>query len=557
MFIKKISEHEIMLTEIDFNGDNFELLSNLQDKKWYKHDLIIKASNDNVKYVVRHFPDATWEDNAIEIKNKFIEEKVPSINSSYVPKRDMLPHQSEGFLLTRDEAFFALFLRQGEGKTKLTLDTAAYLYQQGRIDMLVVIAWPNGLHRNWNKTEIPLDLPNFCNHKDAYWSSNLSKKRLELLEEVMTHKDGLKILTFNVEACVSKKGKEYLLRCVKENRCLLVVDQSASIKNYSTKRTKFIIDKLAPLAPYRRILDGSPVAEGAEESYSQFKFLDWKIIGHKTWTAFRAEYCVVGYFNEIKSYKNVDKLYKLINPYIFRLKKDVLGLQPIIYKRWWFDLTSKEQRIYNELKKLDITTFSNDLKKPIEYNEILEAHLAIVKSMRLQQIASGWWPHAENFKSIEEEPSRLQALVNLLLHTNMGKVIIFGRFRADLELIQKYFGDIAVSYHGGIGEEERDIAKQKFMECPNTRFLIGQPRTLGVGHTLTSANNIIFYNNDYSLRFREECEKRAHRLGLKHQLTVWDLVADNTQDDKILTALRNKKEVSTEILKDYKSFFLC
>ena len=41
-------------------------------------------------------------------------------------------------------------MEQGTGKTKVALDTAAYLYLNGKIDTLVVIA-PNGVHQELGK----------------------------------------------------------------------------------------------------------------------------------------------------------------------------------------------------------------------------------------------------------------------------------------------------------------------------------------------------------------------------------------------------------------------
>ena len=149
-----------------------------------------------------------------------------------------------------------------------------------------------------------------------------------------------------------------------------------------------------------------------------------------------------------------------------------------------------------------------------------------------------------------------------LLKQADGKALIFSRFRPDLELLQRTLGSSAVSYHGGISEDDRSEAKHLFMTNPDTRYFIGQPRTAGIGHTLTAAKHVIFYSNDASLRFREECEKRAHRKGLEEtlekgqKLIIWDLVANKTNDVKVLDALREKKDVSTEILRDPTSFFL-
>jgi hypothetical protein len=58
----------------------------------------------------------------------------------YVPETTPLSHQQRIFDHTKDLATYALFWEQGTGKTKPTIDTAAYQYEQRKIDALVVVA---------------------------------------------------------------------------------------------------------------------------------------------------------------------------------------------------------------------------------------------------------------------------------------------------------------------------------------------------------------------------------------------------------------------------------
>ena len=376
-----------------------------------------------------------------------------------------------------------------------------------------------------------------------------------------------------METFISKTAKDFILRCLKENRCLTCIDQSASIKNSKAKRTKFLLKQVSPLSKYRRILDGAPVAEGAHELYSQFAFLDKNIIGHDTWTSFKCEYCKIGRFNEILGYRNLDDLMKKTAPYSFRvLAKDCLDLPAITYKHWNFDLSKEERVIFDNLKKMNFTYFLNDpevksYEKDLTKEDapVLEESLAMVKNLRLQQISSGWFFDKEKnvlFPIAQKFSSRLETLL-LLLEKAKGKVLIFSRFKSDILLLKKALGTRqAVFYHGDVSKDDRAEAIKKFMNDPQTLYFVGQPRTAGIGHTLTSAKHIIFYTNDPSLRFREECEKRVHRKGLEktlekgEKLIVWDLVARRTQDNKVITALKNKKKISNLIMQDPEGFFM-
>ncbi len=124
-----------------------------------------------------------------------------------------------------------------------------------------------------------------------YWSSNQKTKTKEAaLERMLATDDKLKIMTFNIECFTSQRAKDFILRCLKENQAMVCIDQSAAIKNSQAKRTLFLNKDVRKLAKYRRLLDGAPNAEGPEELYSQFYFLNPMIIGHDAFTAFKAEF---------------------------------------------------------------------------------------------------------------------------------------------------------------------------------------------------------------------------------------------------------------------------
>lgn len=572
MTITPHSENHLLLIPGSLEGGNFARLKALPGYfRWLDRNVIIRVTGANLLYINNEWPEAAWIGGAEEVRAAWqgaqisaeevarakIDPNLTPDDSGYQYQRQPMAHQRRGFALSRDKTAFGLFMEQGTGKTKVIIDTACYLYGEGKIDMLVVVAWPNGVHRNWVDNELEEDMS--VPYMAAYWSSNHdTKTKRRELRKVTLAQDCLRVFTFNVEAFTSPHAQEFILELLRGWRCLLVIDQSASIKNPEALRTKFLINKCSQLAPYRRVLDGQPVAEGADELYAQFKFLDPMIIGHDTWTGFKAEFCVIGYWNEIKGYKNLPELHRRIDGHSFRvLEKDCLDLPPRVYKRWDFDLSGEEQRIFDELKLADITTFQpTTLEGEEEGREVLEEHLAMVKNLRLQQIASGWWPQDGTTAAINPKlPSRAKALLGLLQATE-GKALIFSRFRPDLELLQKLLGKEAVSYHGGVKENDRAEAKRRFMQDPTCRWFIGQPRSAGIGHTLTAAKHVIFYCNDPSLRLREECEKRAHRKGLKETLLIWDLIARGAHDIAIVRSLRAKKDLANTILQDPSSFFL-
>ena len=105
-----------------------------------------------------------------------------------------------------------------------------------------------------------------------------------------------------------------------------------------------------------------------------------------------------------------------------------------------------------------------------------------------------------------------------------------------------------VDYFGLTPQSERDGNREKFQSDPKCRFLVGTPATGGYGLTLTAANTVIYYSNGYDLEKRLQSEDRAHRIGQKKNVTYVDIIAEDTVDEKIVKALRDKINIASQVL---------
>ena len=65
---------------------------------------------------------------------------------------------------------------------------------------------------------------------------------------------------------------------------------------------------------------------------------------------------------------------------------------------------------------------------------------------------------------------------------------------------------------------------------------------------MTAANTIIYYSNGYDLEKRLQSEDRAHRIGQKKNVTYIDIIAEDTVDEKIVKALREKINIACEVM---------
>ena len=548
------------LAKVKLEGNSIQALSSMPGfKKWVGRDLMFAPTGANITHLHKHWPDAKWEDDVQPVLDKYIrsleeaEEIHKQKGSGFVDAGDFsfktkpYDHQRKAFYLSRDKEAFALLMEQGTGKTKVIIDNAAYLYGRDQISALVVIA-PNGVHRNWLSKEIPAHMPDWCHYKSVFYYSGINAKDTVKFNEVISAQDCLRIFAFNCESFVSKKAVEFMYKVIMSNKVMLVVDESSRIKTPGAKRTK-VITKFAKDVKYKRIMTGTPVTKGPEDVYSQFKFLDPFILGYDSYYSFRARYCVMGGYEnrQIVSYNNIDELTNSIEGHSFRvLKKDCLDLPDKIYQRHPVELSKKQRKLYDQLRKDFVTELEG---------EHLSAPEAITRLLRMQQIICGWFPTEEGGMEIDEKNTRLTALIDLLPDIEC-KVIIWARFKRDIKAIGVALGDKAVSYYGEVSNDDREIAVDRFQNDPKVRYFIGQPQSGGIGLTLTAAECAIYYSNSFDLETRMQSEDRCHRIGTKNNVTYIDFESPKTIDTKIINALREKKNLADTITKDPTSLFM-
>ncbi len=172
--------------------------------------------------------------------------------------------------------------------------------------------------------------------------------------------------------------------------------------------------------------------------------------------------------------------------------------------------------------------------------------------MRLHQVTCGHFK-ADDGTISHLKNNRIDSLMELLEETE-GKVIIWANYVEDIKNIvaalKKAYGDAStVEYHGAVdaGVRQEQIALFQQKNGP-TRYFVGNPQTGGYGITLTAANTVVYYSNNYDLEKRLQSEDRAHRIGQTGSVTYVDLIAEKTIDERIVKALRSKINIANEIM---------
>ena len=124
----------------------------------------------------------------------------------YKFKTKPFKHQLDALEACYDRKYFALFMEMGTGKSKVLIDNIAYLYNQGEIDFVLIIA-PKGVYRNWIEREIPQHFPDEVPYRVIRWVSNPNKEQEREIRAVKDKFNGVTIFVMNVEIFSSLKGR--------------------------------------------------------------------------------------------------------------------------------------------------------------------------------------------------------------------------------------------------------------------------------------------------------------------------------------------------------------
>jgi len=468
---------------------------------------------------------------------------------------DMTVYPTNGELLTQQRVALqearlkrahAFFMDPGAGKTCTCIAEAGLLYQQHRMDGMIVVA-PNGPHAQWVRTHKDQDRKGeFDKWADFPWHGihhQLAKTKAAPFW-MRANKMRFGVFAINYEAVRTASGQEQLNNFIERHpRFYLVIDESQKLKAHKSQRA-VAVERLARRATAVRLLSGTPMLKGLEDLFSQFYILKPGITGtfgtdsmNANYTALRGYFCLTRKIagtrqNMIVGYRNEQQFRDSIRPYSTRVTADqfMVGEQAT-FARVECPMSSEQAAAYRQMK--------DDLIAEID-GGIISAENALVQMGKLTQLASGY---------IMDEEKRVTWLGENKLHAIMEMVetldepaIIWTPFiplRREISRLMLDSGREWIEY-----TKPEDVETWKDME---KGVIVGnQSSGLGVGVNLQKAAVNLYAANNFSAEARWQSLKRTDRIGQTRQVRNFDFVTPGTIDIKALSSLDKKQELSEQ-----------
>lgn len=296
-------------------------------------------------------------------------------------------------------------------------------------------------------------------------------------------------------------------------------------------------------------ITGTLIVNRPTDAFTPLKLIDAHTFRH--FGEWCDHFCMYGGYGgkEVVGYRNIPDLKQMLNQnMIRRLKSDVLDLPPKIYITDYVENTPYQERLYeriqNEISE-DVIANANSLNP-------------LSRFLRLRQVNGAPELIDPNLKIDDSYISKNAKLQRILFRleeiSDRGeKVLIFSNWVEPLRTLYRFISKLykTCCFTGTMTEEARQKHKKVFMENPKYMVMMGTIGAMGTTHTLTAANNVIFYDEPWTPSDKEQAADRTHRIGqLRESINVYTILSRDTVDDRVHSIIYQKEGVSGYIIDD-------
>lgn len=292
-------------------------------------------------------------------------------------------------------------------------------------------------------------------------------------------------------------------------------------------------------------ITGTLLVNKPTDCYVSLRLLDVTTMPYYKW---EREYCIYGGYgdHEIIGYKNIPRLKSQVQQnMIRRLKKDVLDLPSKLEVVDYVENTPYQKKLYDEVAQ-GIISHSEEIKSSLN---------PLAQFMRLRQVNGAPEILDENLKIDKSYVKYNAKFVQLLtrleeIHERGEKVLIFSNWVEPLRTIHSLIKTKykCAVFTGTMSETLRQKHKHAFMNNPSVTVMLGTIGAMGTTHTLTAANNVIFYDCPWTMTdYMQACD-RVHRPGMTKTVNIYKIITKYTVDERVDNILFKKKGMSEFIV---------
>ncbi len=437
-------------------------------------------------------------------------------------ERDQLhAYQIRSAEFIKDNPSCALWVDMGLGKTVSTLTALVDLFDRFEIGKVLIIAPLRVAQYTWGD-----EIKNWEHTRQLTHCVLAGKPAKQRLQAVLYDNSDIHLINReNVKWLVDETRKNWQYDTV-------IIDESSSFKSPSAQRFK-ALKKVLPSIDRIVELTGTPASNGLLDIYSQVFLLDCGERLGKTMTAYKSRYFdsdYMGYNFTIREGAE-QQIYDKLGDIVLRLDaEDYLKMPARIDNKIEVHLPIKARQQYAELEKEFILELESDT---------VTALSAASLTGKLLQCANGalYVNDEGGYQTLHD--AKLDALDEIVAETS-EPILVAYNFKSDLARLKK-------RYPKAVAIDERNAMKR--WNEGKIDMLLAHPASAGHGLNLQKGGStIVWFGLNWSLELYQQFNGRLHRQGQTKPVVVHHIVAKDTVDETVLTALTEKNITQKALL---------
>ena len=446
-----------------------------------------------------------------------------------ISKAKLFRYQEKGVLFAVKAGRCILADDMGLGKTLQAIVSTEVLRKQFNISTAIIIC-PTSLKYQW-KTEIE----KFTGNKNV----TVIEGNILMRKKLYSSNTADYII---VSYQMASNDFSYLNDMQAD---ILILDEAQRIKNWKTK-TSGAIKKIK--TTYALVLTGTPVENKIEDLYSLMQIVNPYMLGSLHNFLSRHQITEEG-TDKVIGYKDLNDVGVLLQDVMLRrTKNQVLKDLPMrMDKNLFVPLTSQQLELHTEYADKVARLVNKWKRMHFLSEEDRQTLLMLLNMMRMVSDTTYIIDQETNYQTKLDE---LQNILDEILGMPDEKVVIFSQWERMTRLVAIILKERNIGFeylHGGIPGKKRGDLYANFTNDKNCKVFLSTDAG-GVGLNLQSAAYLINLDIPWNPAVLEQRIGRIYRLGQKKNVSIINLVSQDSIEHRMLDVLKFKSGIAAGIL---------
>lgn len=322
------------------------------------------------------------------------------------------------------------------------------------------------------------------------------------------------------------------------------LDEAQYIKNHGTLTARAV---KRVRAKHRFALTGTPMENRLSEIWSIFDFLMPGLLGSYMRFRERFELDIIGGNDDAAA-----RLQALVGPFMLRrLKSDVLrDLPEKLESAVYVPMTRKQEKLYLAYEQRLRESLAAQRKQRKNDGESKGPGVEVLAELtRLRQLCCD--PRLA-LQDYPEAGAKVGAIVDLVesAENDGQKTLVFSQFTSFLSLIADELDKLGMPYYTitGATPKKQRIALVDAFNADDTPVFLVSLKAGGTGLNLTGASVVVHADPWWNAAAQAQATDRAHRIGQTRCVSVHQVIAKGTIEERIVALQQAKSELADKVV---------